>query len=438
MMPAKNNFPLFLCFSTSLLLLSLACQPAIVCPDYPEPELVSQFAQETGLKQKSGYLNGNTGQLFYWLIEAANPTQETPLVIWLNGGPGSSSLVGLLAENGPFTLEPNLTLTPNEYSWHTAAHILYIDQPVGTGYSIAQSGDRFSRDEKQVADNFFAALVNFYNANPSFVAQDLYIAGESFAGTYIPHMALKIVDFNEQNKAGSPPEGINLIGISIGDGTVDSLQSWQTQPQYALDNNLIGEAEYHYQVEKLWPLCQDEINESRKQNTPHSVDACWEMQARTVDQTGVNVYDIRRTGSYRFDPLSCFLNDTAVMAENGALQAWNEDNQQVFGLLKLDDNLPTTDEISTLLHKNIKVLIYNGDQDLIINHLGTEAWLDALDYSFFSTKNLTPWMVDSELLGHMTKADNLTYVRVVDAGHLVPKDQPETGLELLKMMLGNK
>lgn len=434
--------PKFLPVLLPIFLVSLtACKPSVVCPDFPQPELVSQYAKENNLKQKSGYLQGETGKLFYWFIEAqptdGPPDSKTPVVVWLNGGPGSSSLIGMLMENGPFRVNPNLTLTKNPHSWHQAAHMLYIDQPVGTGYSIPADGNRFSTDEQQVAENFFRVLVQFYDNNKLLASNPLYLTGESFAGTYLPHMAVKILDFNKSNATDKTPRSVNLKGISIGDGTVDSLQSWKTQPQFALNNKLIGQAEFDYLQKNLMPGCMTEIQESRKQDEDKAVESCWEIQDRIVAQTGVNVYDIRRVGKYRFDSLVCYLNEPKVIAENGAKQAWETDNQQVFNLLHLDDDKPTTGQIQTILKSGLKVLIYNGNQDLIVNYLGTEAWLNALEYPDFqvSEDTLKPWKVADNEAGLMTSSENLTYVRILNAGHLVPMDQPATALALLELLV---
>lgn len=81
--------------------------------------------------------DGADKKLFYWLFEPgdAGAGDEVPLILWLNGGPGCSSMDGLWLENGPFRLKSGdngWTIDVNDYSWHNApAWILYVDQPVG-------------------------------------------------------------------------------------------------------------------------------------------------------------------------------------------------------------------------------------------------------------------------------------------------------------------
>ena len=104
-------------------------------------------------------------------------------LVWLNGGPGCSSMQGLFSENGPISFTGNLsTPIPNPYSWTKLANVLYIDQPVGTGYS---TGSSQATDNNQVVQEFYAWLKSFYNVFPSLKTNNTYLMGESYAGIYV-------------------------------------------------------------------------------------------------------------------------------------------------------------------------------------------------------------------------------------------------------------
>ncbi|KAF8590899.1 alpha/beta-hydrolase [Ramaria rubella] len=154
--------------------------------------------------------------LFFYAFETSTGSLTTndtdkPWVIWLNGGPGSSSLAGLFLENGPIRIGPDYGASFNDFSWNTAADIVWIDQPVGTGFATADA-EGYAVDEDQVAEDFFNFLENFVHVFPSLSKRPLFIAGESYSGKYIPYIAKAYFNFE------NPP--VRLRKFAIGDGTM--------------------------------------------------------------------------------------------------------------------------------------------------------------------------------------------------------------------------
>jgi carboxypeptidase D len=98
---------------------------------------VLTVAQYAGLLRAD---RGGDANIFYWLFESAESPGSDPIVIWLNGGPGCSSMDGLFIELGPYTMNRDSTISKNEHSWHKVANLLFIDQPVGTGFSFTTGG----------------------------------------------------------------------------------------------------------------------------------------------------------------------------------------------------------------------------------------------------------------------------------------------------------
>lgn len=205
-----------------------------------------------GEEQESGILDlGNGDDMFYWLFQARNLPNTAPLVIWLTGGPGCSSELAIFYENGPFTINDDLSLKANNYSWNTNAHLLFVDQPVGTGYSKARDPTHYARNEKMVAENFYKFLLKFITRYPQFKGRGVYITGESYAGHYIPAIASYIVNH--------PYEDLKLQGIAIGNGWVDPYHQYPAYANFAYENKLISAPTY-YVLKGLYKGCQLLIN----------------------------------------------------------------------------------------------------------------------------------------------------------------------------------
>ncbi|KAJ3065565.1 Cell death protease [Podochytrium sp. JEL0797] len=144
--------------------------------------------------QYAGYMpiTGRTkDDLFFWYFPSAN-TSSQDLVVWLNGGPGCSSLFGSWVENGPIRATSNGTLIVNPNSWHHQANLLYVEQPLGTGFSAVQNASSGPFTEYQSGSQFVVFLNGFYASFPEAKGWNLYLTGESWAGTYIPYIGAAI------------------------------------------------------------------------------------------------------------------------------------------------------------------------------------------------------------------------------------------------------
>ncbi|RAH74304.1 putative serine carboxypeptidase [Aspergillus aculeatinus CBS 121060] len=164
--------------------------------------------------------------LFFWLFQAEDPAHDDNLIIWFNGGPGCSSLIGLLSGNGPFAFVGNSTqLERNPHSWTQLGHVLYIDQPVGTGLSTASEPYPLS-DNEGVTAYLYAWLQSFFTLFPQLRSKQIHLMGESYAGIYIPYLASAIV----HHQASFP---LHLRSISLGDATFGNSIAMSTIPTVA-------------------------------------------------------------------------------------------------------------------------------------------------------------------------------------------------------------
>ncbi len=175
----------------------------------------------------SGYIDismsreGKTdgSKLFYWFTPAQQKVaDDLPLVIWLQGGPGSSGQLGLFYEIGPYYLNDKLELeNRNIGNWNKEYNLLFLDQPIGTGYSVAGSSKSYATTQDEVAQDLYFFLKEWYKRYPAYEKSAVYITGESYGGHYIPAFANKILLENQ----ASYHNYINLKGVAIGDGLTD-------------------------------------------------------------------------------------------------------------------------------------------------------------------------------------------------------------------------
>ncbi|XP_008059156.1 probable serine carboxypeptidase CPVL, partial [Carlito syrichta] len=136
-----------------------------------------------GLSMKSyaGYITVNesyNSNLFFWFFPAQIQPEDAPVVLWLQGGPGGSSMFGLFVEHGPYVITSNLTIRTRDFPWTTTLSMLYIDNPVGTGFSFTEDDHGYAVNEDDVARDLYSALVQFFQLFPEYKDNDFYATGE--------------------------------------------------------------------------------------------------------------------------------------------------------------------------------------------------------------------------------------------------------------------
>jgi len=140
----------------------------------------------------SGYLNiSMTKSLHYVFVGSRSENAATdPVVVWFNGGPGCSSLLGLLQEHGPYVIEDNTTaLIANPYPWNLEANMLYLESPAGVGFSVNTNDSATIFSDMSQSIDAFAALEVWYAGYPEFMSNELFVSGESYAGLYVPYLS---------------------------------------------------------------------------------------------------------------------------------------------------------------------------------------------------------------------------------------------------------
>ncbi|KAJ8891759.1 hypothetical protein PR048_004312 [Dryococelus australis] len=157
--------------------------------------------------------------LFFWFFPAEKNYEEAPVIVWLQGGPGQPSLIGIFMEIGPFSVAPdNVSLQDNPYSWHKNYSLLFIDNPVGTGFSYTNNQSGYATNQAEIADGLYTAVLQFFTLFPELQENPLYVAGESYGGKH----AISLAHFIH-NRNPSANITINLKGLFIVSGFFDPV-----------------------------------------------------------------------------------------------------------------------------------------------------------------------------------------------------------------------
>jgi hypothetical protein len=236
----------------------------------------------------SGYLEINDAKaLHYMLIESQNAPATDPVVIWFNGGPGCSSMLGFAQEHGPYKLDSGTDYwTQNEFSWNREANMLYIESPAGVGFSTCKGIKECNSysDEESAADNL-AAVLAFFAKFPEFEQNDLYISGESYAGIYVPYLANEIDVYNTANADNADVFKPNLKGFMVGNGVTN--YDFDCTPAYVE----MGYWHSLYNDELRDQILANNCNFGGHPATPS--DVCKTLLAEFNSLvSGVNIYDI--------------------------------------------------------------------------------------------------------------------------------------------------
>ncbi|KAI3729324.1 hypothetical protein L6452_17980 [Arctium lappa] len=384
---------------------------------------------------KSGYLpvNATTGSaIFYAFYEAqfTNNTSlsQTPLVIWLQGGPGCSSMTGNFYELGPWRLTPSgkqnikhLELQPNPGSWNRIFGLLFLDNPIGTGFSIASTPEEIPTDQEAVARHLFIAIRKFIALDPLFKSRPIYITGESYAGKYVPSIGYYIL---KRNPLLPLSKRVNLHGLAIANGLTDPETQVGIHALQSYYLGLINEKQ-KTQLEKL----QFEVIQLTKAgNWSDAADARNNVFSFLQNLTGLaTLFDFRRHRPYDSYWVEEFLKNPEIKKALGANESMVfEKCSKVVGAALHSDVMKSVRFKVEYLVKNTKVLLFQGQCDLRDGVVSVESWIKKMKWDglekFLDAKR-DVWNVNGVVAGYVQKSDNLSHVVVNGAGHFVSTDQ---------------
>ncbi|RPD81699.1 serine carboxypeptidase [Lentinus tigrinus ALCF2SS1-7] len=389
-----------------------------------------------GVYQASGYgdLSANES-LWFWFFAARENSDSAPLTIWLNGGPGSSSMIGLFQENGPCRItNDSSAVTSNQFSWNNVSNVLYLDQPVGTGFS---HGDLKVGTSPEAASDVWKFLQIFFADSrfSKYKTNDFALWTESYGGHYGPTIAAYILDQNARIANGTVNgTAINLHVLGIGNGLTDPLSQYPGYISYAASNP------YHPLVSSLtlqeatdaWNKsggCEDLIKKCYSVNTDQVCSDAQDNCNTNILNEVLGPYDpyyVLNTYPDAYPPdLTPYLTDSALMQRIGAESTWVMSNDDIYFNFAVTGDWMRSSRplLESVINAGVRTIIYDGDVDYICNYVGVEAMVDALQTKFtdeYSKQQFANFTVDGQVAGIYKNAGTFSYVRIYGAGHEVP------------------
>ncbi|KAK4368709.1 hypothetical protein RND71_012501 [Anisodus tanguticus] len=419
-------------------------------------------------------------QLFYYFIKSESDPENDPIILWLTGGPGCSSFSALAYEIGPlyFTQKeyngslPELASTPN--SWTKGASMIFLEQPVHTGFSYATTAKAMMITDLEAVNHTYEFLLKWLSNHPEFTSKSLYVAGDSYAGIIVPRVMQKISDGIE---AGNKPL-INIKGYLLGNPITSKSTEDNYQIPFCHGMGLISDELYEslkknckgeYNVDSSNVLCSqdleryhelvDSVNDQhilmpscgKDTESPRPSELFSRVRSKSGSFGGRRSLDEKFSsqdfGSKCYGSLESrhklsnhWANDPAVQAtlhvRKGTVRRWArcyQDGIKRFYSFTSMDSFSYHVNLST---KGYRSLIFSGDHDMGVPFQSTEAWIRALNNSIVD--DWRPWLVDGQIAGYTRSYSNkMTYATVKGAGHVAAEYKREECFLMFKRWISN-
>ncbi|RZB69222.1 serine carboxypeptidase-like 42 isoform X1 [Glycine soja] len=431
-----------------------------VVEGYPAEDLVVKLPGQpkVGFKQFAGYVDVDAKHgrsLFYYFVEAEQDPHKKPLTLWLNGGPGCSSIGGgAFTELGPFYPKGDgRGLRRNSMSWNKASNLLFVESPAGVGWSYSNTTSDYNSGDASTANDMYLFMLKWYEKFPSYITRELFLTGESYAGHYIPQLTNVLLDHN----ARSTGSKFNIKGVAIGNPLLrldrDAPAIYEYFWSHGMISDEIGLAimndcdfdDYVYaSPHNVSQLCNNAIYEANLivgdyiNNYDVILDVCYtsimeqELRLkRMATKISVSV-DVCITLERRF-----YFNlpevQKALHANRTNLPySWSMCSH-VLNYRDTDGNINILPILKRIVQNHIPVWVFSGDQDSVVPLLGSRTLIRELahELQFKITVPYGAWFHKGQVGGWVTEYGNLlTFATVRGAAHMVPYAQPSRALHL--------
>ncbi|TFK52792.1 alpha/beta-hydrolase [Heliocybe sulcata] len=413
-----------------------------------------------GVHQMSGYIEvGTNMSMWFWFFEARESPETAPFTLWLNGGPGCSSMIGLFQENGPCSVNPDGESTYiNPYSWNNVSNMIYIDQPIGTGFSYGTDTVNSTFTSSPYVWNAFQVLFES-GEFAQYQSREFIFATESYGGHYGPAM---VTYFDQQNalidSGAIQGEKITVSALMINNGWYDPLLQNKAYVDFATYAPGYGQLQNDTVLAQINAafygpdgcLVQEAACYAAGNSTASN-----EICGRADDYCIENVFvpavgdrdsdDLRQNASALFPPeyYVNYLSLPSVMAAIGAEANYSECPDAPYELFTRtgDDARTLLPQLGALANSGLKMLIWAGDADINCNWLGGHASVLAMNWYGGARLHATPFTnmtIDGAPVAAVQNVDNFTFARVYGSGHEVPAFQPAAALEIFTQVINKQ
>ncbi|XP_030841632.1 retinoid-inducible serine carboxypeptidase [Strongylocentrotus purpuratus] len=406
-------------------------------------------------KQDWGYVGVRPkANMFWWLYYSTQqPFSSVPLVLWLQGGPGGSSTgFGNFQEIGPLDVNQN----PRNTTWVSVANILYIDNPVGTGYSYVTDSSAYTTNVSQIADDLVTCITAFFNKLPQFQKIPFYIFSESYGGKMTAAFSQKLLQAIQAGKVSA-----DFKGFAMGDSWISPVDYVMTWGPYLKATSLLDSVGFAavQDVAERTKEAFDQGNYSRSTELWGEAENVIETYSDDVNFYNIlehNVPDENAKGGSPIEQLrrrhlDVYQNDALSALMNGPLKkklgipdsvTWGGQAGEVFTQQSEDFMKPVISIVDDLItNSDLRVIVYNGQLDLICDTPGTELWVQKLTWPglvHFNSTTWTPEYVKSKQgdTAYFYKSyENFAFFWIMKAGHMVPADAGEAALSMLESII---
>ncbi len=379
-----------------------------------------------GERWESGRLPINDEEImFFWLCRARHASvRPKALVLYLNGGPGSSTISNLFFENGPYQINGTGGFNRNLYSWNEEFDILYVDNPAGVGLSESYKSEFTCNTHQCFADTLYRFLLKFYETHREYDGVPFIASGMSYAGHYISPLSAFLIR-NRDNAKFINYKATILFAPWL------SFEQMHHAPGYLYDTGNFTFTDYLlHEIDSC--ICHSLFAVAPK----IALELCILVKARCEKDSGVpNVYNIAVNRTYRdeFHALEAYLTQDWVKEKIGTKKTFKTNNYTIqYNVAIHDWSWSVLPDLSLVLENDIPILFVFGDKDLIMNWNGGYHVIENISWKGHEGFKNADWekMLDgSTEFGKKKSWGKLQFQLLYNAGHFIAHDLPKRALD---------